>query len=170
MSNIILIGFMGSGKTTVGKILAKRMDRAFYDSDIEIEKKIGMSVKEIFDLKGEAEFRVMETQMLHELAKKEDVVIATGGGIVKNEKNIEILKTTGILFFLNTDIDVIISRLEHDNSRPLLETENKIQQMKELLNERMGLYKKYCDFEIVSTDMEQICQFVSEKEELYSRK
>ena len=115
-----------------------------------------MSVKEIFDLKGEAEFRVMETQMLHELAKKEDVVIATGGGIVKNEKNIEILKTTGILFFLNTDIDVIISRLEHDNSRPLLETENKIQQMKELLNERMGLYKKYCDFEIVSTDMEQI--------------
>ena len=121
MANIFLIGPMGAGKTTVGRQLARRLDREFYDSDREIEAACGVDIPTIFDFEGEAGFRCREERMIDLLTAKQDIVLATGGGAVLREENRRVLKSRGVVVFLDVDIDVQVERTSRNNSRPLLQ-------------------------------------------------
>lgn len=144
--NIVLIGMPGSGKTTIGRILAKKLGTRFYDSDKYIELTTGKSISEIFQ-DGEEFFRQLETKALNELAAKIPCVIATGGGAVKNIQNIEILKSNGIIIFINRPLEKIAEKINTEK-RPLLK--NNKENLYKLYDERIGLYKEYCDYEIVN--------------------
>ena len=119
MKNLVLTGFMGTGKTTVGKILAKKLGYRFVDSDIEIERAEQKSISELFDLYGEDGFRDIESRVIAQLSQKNNSVIATGGGAVLRKENIENLRKNGVVILLRTDIDTIASRLADKTDRPL---------------------------------------------------
>jgi len=122
MASIFLIGPMGAGKTTVGRQLARRLSRPFYDSDREIEESCGVDIPTIFDFEGELGFRNRETRMIDFLTRKKDIVLATGGGAVLREENRHYLQSRGLVVFLDVDIDIQIERTSRNNSRPLLQT------------------------------------------------
>lgn len=136
----------GSGKTTIGKILAKKLGIGFYDSDKYIEKTIGKSISDIF-LNGEELFRQIETEAIKELASKSPCIIATGGGAVKKVENIEVLKNNGIVIFINRPLENIAAGINTEK-RPLLK--DKKENLYKLYDERIELYKKYCDYEIIN--------------------
>lgn len=143
--NIVLIGISGCGKTTIGKLLAKKLKLPFYDVDIYIEKEQEKSIKEIF-LNGEEYFRKIESLALEEIVNKGGCkVISTGGGVVKNSKNMECFGTDFIVIFLNRSIEAIAGDVNVDN-RPLLSGD--LSKIYELYEQRLPLYRKYCDFEI----------------------
>lgn len=135
---IYLIGMPGSGKTTIGKALAKEMDFDYIDIDTVIEKKMGMYVEEIFKKYGEAKFRDLETETLKSISK-ENAIVSCGGGIVIDQKNKQLMK--GIKFYLDTDIKVITKRLESQVSRPLLKEKT----LKQLYDERFFCYQDFAD-------------------------
>ena len=143
--NIFLIGPMGSGKTSIGKHLAKIFGLKFYDFDHELESLTGASVNLIFDLEGETGFRLRETDMLNHLTEKNGVLIATGGGAVCNEDNRRMLCSRGFVVYLKTSIDHQLSRLSHDKSRPLLQAEDKMQRLVDLARLRNPLYETTAD-------------------------
>ena len=143
--NIFLIGPMGSGKTTIGKHLAKMFGLEFYDCDQELERMTGASVSLIFDLEGEAGFRVRENLLLKQLAEKNGVLIATGGGTVCNEENRRLLRAHGLVVYLKTSIDNQLKRLNKDKSRPLLQTEDRTQRLMDLAELRNPLYDATAD-------------------------
>lgn len=147
-TNIILIGPMGSGKSTIGNLLAKKLNRIFIDSDHYIEEKTGVDIPRIFDVEGEEGFRQRETCALKELAEQRDIVLATGGGSVIKEENQHILSNCGFIVFLDTSIQQQMSRLKKDKKRPLLQTDNPRQRLEELLTERKPIYQKLADFTI----------------------
>jgi shikimate kinase len=138
-NNIILIGFMGTGKSSVGKMLASVLNMKWIDIDEEIEKKENMSVNDIFEKKGGDFFRECETQFLTELNVK-NTVISTGGGIVKKEINREILKSLGFIVHLKASFAKILDRVEGTHTRPLLENIDKFDCVKKLWTERKDLY------------------------------
>ncbi len=140
--NIVLIGFMGTGKTTVGRAIAQKLNFKFVDVDDLIEKTTGMKIGEIFEKFGETRFRDLETEIVKILSKKEGLVISTGGGVVLREENLSNLKKNGILFCLSASVSTIFNRVKDCRNRPLLRVENVEQRIKELLNERIPLYKK----------------------------
>ena len=150
-SNIILIGFMGSGKTTVGKILAKNLHYSFVDSDEEIEKQEQELIVDIFKEQGETYFRKIEHEMMQKLAQGEKQVIATGGGIIVNKDNISCLKKTGIIIHLKASPNHIYKNVQRDKTRPLLQVENKQKVIADLLAEREGDYLGAADI-IISVD------------------
>ena len=143
--NIFLIGPMGSGKTTIGKQLAKKFGLDFYDCDHELEKLTGASVSLIFDLEGEAGFRLRETQLLKQLTDKTGVLIATGGGTVCSEENRRLLRSRGLVVYLKTSIDNQLKRLSKDKSRPLLQAEDRTQRLLDLAEARNPLYAATAD-------------------------
>ena len=143
--NIFLIGPMGSGKTTIGKQLAKILGLDFYDCDQELECLTGASVNLIFDVEGEAGFRVRENGMLDKLTAMNGVLVATGGGVVANEENRQMLRTRGFVVYLKTSIEKQLKRLGQDKSRPLLQAEDKVQRLKDLAQERNPLYDATAD-------------------------
>ena len=143
--NIFLIGPMGSGKTTIGKHLARMFHLDFYDCDHELERLTGASVSLIFDLEGESGFRLREHQLLKQLAEKTGVLIATGGGIVCNEQNRRLLCSNGLVVYLKTSISNQLKRLEKDKSRPLLQAEDRMQRLLELAQVRNPLYDDTAD-------------------------
>ncbi len=143
--NIFLIGPMGSGKTTIGKHLAKMLDLDFYDCDHELERLTGASVNLIFDLEGEAGFRIREKEVLEQLAEKSGVLIATGGGVICNEANRQILGSKGFVVYLKTSIENQIKRLSKDKSRPLLQAEDRTQRLLDLARVRNPLYESIAD-------------------------
>jgi len=143
--NIFLIGPMGSGKTSIGKHLAKMFGLEFYDCDHELERITGASVNLIFDLEGEPGFRLRETAMLNQLTEKNGVLIATGGGAVCNEDNRRMLRSRGFVVYLKTSIEHQLSRLSHDKSRPLLQAEDKMQRLADLAHVRNPLYEITAD-------------------------
>ena len=147
-NNIILIGPMGSGKSTIGQILASRLDRDFYDSDHYIEQKTGVDIPRIFDIEGEEGFRMRETKALKELTAKKNMVLATGGGAVISEENRQLLKASGFVIFLDTSVNQQLQRLKHDKKRPLLQTDNPRQRLEDLLQQRKPLYIKLADLRI----------------------
>ena len=159
--NIYLIGLMGSGKTTLGRILSKKLDKAFFDSDQVLEEKLGVNVPMIFEYEGEAGFREREKDVLKELVSKKDIVLATGGGIILSESNRNLLSKNGIVIYLKSDQRDLISRMKNDKSRPLLKTGNIEAIIKELCKEREPLYEAISDFE-VSTKNKRIYEVVNE--------
>lgn len=144
--NIVLIGMPGSGKTTIGRQLADKLCIDFYDSDKYIEEAEGMSVQQIFQ-NGEDAFRYLEHEAVKKINEKIPCVIATGGGIVKNIENIRFLKSNGIIIFINRPLEDIISDIDI-GTRPLLK-DNK-ENLYKIYEERIQLYKKYCDYEIIN--------------------
>lgn len=143
--NIYLIGPMGSGKTTVGQRLAKKLNLEFYDCDHEIEERTGVSINLIFDIEGEDGFRKREHRMLSELTAREGVLIATGGGVVTSEANRTLLRRTGIVIYLKATVSQQMERLRLDKSRPLLQTEDREKKLEELAEARNPWYEELAD-------------------------
>lgn len=150
-NNIVLIGFMGSGKSTVGKAIADRLGLEFYDLDIYIEQTQNMKISEIFKNFGEDHFRNLETLAAAELSGKSGVVISCGGGTVLRKENVEILKANGKIFYLEVDAKTVMKRLENDSSRPLLQREDKFEEITRLLNIRKPIYEVASDYKIDAT-------------------
>jgi shikimate kinase len=142
---LILIGMMGAGKTTVGKELARRRGVRFADCDHEIVARTGVSVPTIFEIEGEAGFRRRETQMMDELTRESDIVIATGGGVVTTPENRDLMRERGIVIYLNVPPQVLFERTRHDRNRPLLQVENPRQRIEELYLVRDPLYREVAD-------------------------
>ncbi len=143
--NIILVGPMGSGKTTIGRQLAKQLNMSFFDSDHEIEAKTGANIPLIFELEGEQGFRKRETAMLDELSQKNNTVLATGGGAVLALENRKMLRQRGIIIYLSATMEQLWERTRMDKNRPLLQTENPREKIAALLEQRDPLYKEIAD-------------------------
>ncbi|MEO5359015.1 MAG: shikimate kinase [Nitrospirota bacterium] len=141
MKNIVLTGFMGTGKTTIGKVLAKSLGRNLIDIDSEIEKDKGIKITEIFASMGEAKFRDMETEMVGKISTLSNVVISTGGGVVLRQENIEFLRKNGIVVNLTADPEIIYARLSGANDRPLLNVADPLAKIRELLDFRRPFYQ-----------------------------
>ncbi len=145
--NIVLIGFMGTGKTTTGRALAQRLNRKFLDSDYCIEERYKMSISDIFALYGEEKFRQWEQDTINDLSKEKHAVISTGGGIVLKEENIIKLKENGKLYLLSGSLETIISNLKvSTDDRPLLKGKDWIAAVEKLLNCRLQLYNNAADY------------------------
>ena len=136
---------MGAGKTTVGKELARRRGVRFADCDHEIVARTGVSVPTIFEIEGEAGFRRRETQMMDELTRESDIVIATGGGVVTTPENRVLMRERGVVIYLNVPPQVLFDRTRHDRNRPLLQVENPRQRIEELYLVRDPLYREVAD-------------------------
>ncbi|MFT5573527.1 MAG: shikimate kinase [Cryomorphaceae bacterium] len=150
MQNLILIGPMGSGKTTVGKQLAKRTRMDFVDSDHMIEDRCGVSISTIFDIEGEDGFRKRETKMLQELCARSGVVLATGGGAIATEENRILLRKSGYVIYLKTSIETQLARTQKNQNRPLLENVDAEHKLTELMQERGALYEQEADLVVTS--------------------
>jgi shikimate kinase len=152
--NIFFVGLMGAGKTTIGKLLAKKLKKTFFDTDHEIEKKLGVKVSVIFELEGEEGFRKRETQMIDELTRKKDIILATGGGAVLCEENRRMLKERGKVIYLNAKPQNLAKRMAHDKDRPLLQQGNVEETLSRLYNERHPLYLTTASF-VVDTGQQK---------------
>jgi len=141
-ANIYLIGPMGSGKTTIGQRLAKKLGRKFLDNDHELQEQTGASVSLIFDLEGEEGFRKRETAMLKQLTARNNVVLATGGGTILAPENRELLTRTGTVVYLRTSVTQQIKRLSRDKTRPLLQSGDRREKLIRLADERNPLYEE----------------------------
>lgn len=153
--NIFLIGLMGAGKTSVGKMLARRLGKTFYDSDHEIERCTGVKIPVIFEIEGEAGFRARESKVLAQLVQKQDVVLATGGGAVLNEQNRRMLSRHGIVVYLRATPHDLWLRTRHDRNRPLLQTADPLGKLRELFEQRDPLYREIADV-IVDTGSQSV--------------
>ncbi|MGH8177007.1 MAG: shikimate kinase AroK [Steroidobacter sp.] len=139
--NVFLIGPMGSGKTAVGKRLARSLHLAFYDSDVEIEQRTGVDIPYIFEKEGEAGFRERERETIDSLTQLDDVVIATGGGAVLLPENRERLANRGCVVYLRTGVSQQLHRTRHGRQRPLLYTADPEARLRELMEQRAPLYE-----------------------------
>jgi shikimate kinase len=142
MKNIVLTGFMGTGKTEVGRILAKKTGYSFTDSDAEIEKTAGMTISEIFGKLGEPAFRDIESAVILSLSGHERAVISTGGGAVLRQENMDNLRGKGVIVCLEASAATILGRTEGSDDRPLLNAEDRLARIKEMLAERRPYYEK----------------------------
>ncbi len=143
--NIVLIGFMGTGKTTLGERLATQLRYDFVDMDAVIEQQASTTIADMFSAHGEAYFRLRERNCCKLVSLYTQTVIATGGGIVKDESNIHTLKNSGLLIYLKSSEEKILANLATDTSRPLLQTADKQAHVRQLLSERSCLYEAYSD-------------------------
>jgi shikimate kinase len=150
--NIILVGPMGSGKTTIGRLVAREFGLAFHDSDQELERLTGASVNLIFDVEGEAGFRERETAMLRRLVRKRGVLVATGGGVITRDANRRLLRGNGLVVWLKTTVEQQLQRLSHDKSRPLLQAPDRRARLELLARERNPLYRRVANLEFNSPD------------------
>lgn len=166
MKSIILIGYMGAGKSTIGKALAQKRQIPFLDTDIWIEERQGKKIAEIFADEGEEYFRKLETNMLKELKEKVQIhVIATGGGLPIQAENQILLKEIGVVFYLEVKKETILIRLNGDKSRPLLLGEEKEQKIERMLKIRHPIYQQFADF-CISTDEKNVESVVEEIEKI----
>jgi shikimate kinase len=140
--NIFLVGMMGAGKTSVGRVLAKRLNKAFYDSDQVIEQRTGVKIPVIFEIEGEAGFRHRESIVLDELTALDEVVLATGGGAVLAQGNREKLHSRGTVVYLRASVKDLLNRTRHDKNRPLLQTADPRARLHELYELRDPLYRE----------------------------
>ncbi|OFZ69235.1 MAG: shikimate kinase [Betaproteobacteria bacterium RBG_16_56_24] len=148
--NLILVGMMGSGKTTMGRALAKHLGKAFVDSDEEIIKRTGVTIPHIFDVEGEPGFRQREAAALRDLVRRDNLVLATGGGAVLDEQNRALLRQNGIVIYLKAGVHDLWQRTRHDRNRPLLQTGDPHAKLMELFRQRDPLYQQTADIVIQS--------------------
>ncbi len=148
--NIILVGAMGAGKSTVGRKLARRLDRTFYDSDRVIEEKTGVDIATIFEYEGEEGFRKREENAIAELCRLETIVLATGGGAVLSRRNRDALSASGTVFYLQATVDALFERVRNDSNRPLLKTTDRKRTLADLLLQREPLYMQAADHTITT--------------------
>jgi len=139
--SLFLVGMMGTGKSTVGRLLARELGLEFVDCDKEMEARSGVSVSTVFELEGEAAFRRREAALLDELTRRAGIVLATGGGAVLLEENRTRLRERGLVIHLQATVDEILRRTQNDRSRPLLQTPDKRERVTELLEQRRPLYE-----------------------------
>lgn len=154
VSKIILVGMMGAGKTTIGKLLSNKLGYDFVDLDKIIEEKSGVKINTIFEIEGEAGFREREFQVLRDSIEKEKVIISTGGGIVTNEKSrTQLIKHNVFIIYLKANLETLFNRLKNDNSRPILNVDNKEQVIESTLHEREPQYQDLADMTVDTTHM-----------------
>lgn len=142
MKNLVLVGFMGSGKTAIGRRVAERLGLTFVDMDTEIESKAGRKISDLFASEGESYFRYLERRETMELAKKQGQVIATGGGVVLDPDNLKDFGNTGVVVCLWVDAETAFERTQRAAHRPLLEADDRRKKIEDLLAKRMPLYKQ----------------------------
>lgn len=141
--NIALIGMMGSGKTTISKLLVDKISEfSFVDTDLIIVERENMTINDIFSLKGEDYFRSVETKVLEDVLSNDNQVVSTGGGIVKKEQNILLLKEKSIVVYLEASSDVLFERVKNNKERPLLNVSDMKNKIETILSERISLYQK----------------------------
>ena len=163
--NIFLVGLMGAGKTTIGRMLAKHLHKTFYDSDHEIERRTGVNIPLIFEVEGEAGFRKRECAVIDELAHKDNIVLATGGGAVLAEQNRNNLKGNGTVIYLRANVHELWQRTRHDKNRPLLQGQDGHAKLKQLFVERDPLYAEVATHTI-ETEGESVSSIISRIEHL----
>lgn len=163
MKNIVLIGMSGTGKTTIGKELSQELNREFLDTDILIEKRLGMTIEEIFLEYGEEYFRNLESKIVDEIRKEENLIISTGGGIILREKNIIKLKEKGILILLEASIDNIVKNIKRSSVvRPLINRgKDPYKEVESIYKKRKKIYHAAADY-IVYVDNKSINNIVYE--------
>ena len=165
--NVILTGFMGTGKTSLGKVLATKLGRPFVDIDKKIEDEARMSIPKIFETFGEEHFRELERTAVKELSERRGLVIATGGGTIKDEENLRLLKNSGVLICLTTEPEEIFNRTARRGERPVLDGggNERLATIKKLLAERKKFYDR-ADYQVDTTDwspiqiIDDICKYL----------
>ncbi|GIC76192.1 MAG: shikimate kinase [Moritella dasanensis] len=157
--NIFLIGPMGAGKSTIGRQLASQLHLDFIDSDHEIERRTGADISWVFDVEGEAGFRVREAEVIDDLTQEQGIVLATGGGSILSKESRNYLSARGVVVYLETTIDKQLVRTSRDKRRPLLQTEEPRDVLETLADDRNPLYEEIADF-TVKTD-EQSAKIVA---------
>ena len=153
--NLYLVGMMGAGKSTVGRLLARRLRLRFIDCDHEIERRCGVAVPLIFDIEGEAGFRARESQVLEELTTMQNLVLATGGGAVLDAANRKRLADAGTVVYLCAKPESLFERVKHDRNRPLLATGDPLTRLRELYVQRDPLYREVADL-VVDTGRQSV--------------
>jgi len=152
ISNIVLVGFMGTGKTSVGLQLAEMLEMQFVDTDDIIEADSDMTISDMFSKMGEEYFRNKESIAVERASKLNNQVIATGGGAVKRDENVNNLKKTGIIFCLHASAEIILQRTSSESHRPLLQVDDPISRIRDMLKEREPFYAK-ADYTIDTSDL-----------------
>lgn len=149
-TNIFLVGMPGAGKTTVGRQLARRLQRSFVDADHEIEARTGVRIPLIFDIEGEQGFRDRESKVIAELADQANLVVATGGGAVLRPENRAVLKQSGTVVYIRAAPNLLFERTRLDPNRPLLQVADPLKKLEELFAQRDPLYREVADVVINS--------------------
>lgn len=162
--NIFFVGLMGAGKTTIGRSIAKHLDKVFYDSDHEIERRTGVNIPLIFELEGEAGFRRREACVIEELTAMQDIVLATGGGAILSAENRRNLKANGTVIYLRASVHDLWQRTRNDKHRPLLQGGDAKAKLEKLFSERDPLYREVASL-IIDTGGQPVQQLVSHIEQ-----
>lgn len=165
--NIVLTGFMGSGKSIVGKKLAERLNMNFIDTDEIIAKDVGMSISKIFKYKGEPYFREVESKAVSLVSLLDNHVIATGGGVPMRTENMDELERNGIIIHLQVSPESVLRRIGHDTSRPLLHAKNPLETARDILQKRKKAYERCTHF--IDTDSLRVDEVVGRIEEVYNK-
>ncbi len=167
--NIFLIGYRCTGKTTVGRSLAKRLEKFFFDTDLELVKEQGLNISDIVNQKGWSAFREIEKQVIQRTCERDNQVVATGGGAVLDEDNVKRMKDSGVLIWLRAEINTIEKRIIEDNTtrnfRPSLTSKGSVEEIQETLLARNPYYERAMDF-FVDTDfmdIETVCDTIIQK-------
>ena len=159
---------MGTGKSTIGRQLALKTNKQFFDSDYEIESRTGADIGLIFEIEGEKGFREREGKMLVELTNLKNVVLATGGGAVLSEENQTLLKERGTVIYLRSSTETILERTIKDKKRPLLQTGNREEKIRQILEQRSKIYENLADhtFDTDNSSVKQMVKLISQKLEI----
>jgi shikimate kinase len=163
--NIFLVGLMGAGKTSVGRMLARRMNKDFLDADSEVEKVTGVKIPVIFEIEGESGFRAREEKMIEQLTAMSGIVLATGGGAVISPANRALLKNRGHVIYLRASPEDLWRRTRRDRNRPLLQTADPLGKLRTLHEQRDPLYREVADL-IVDTGSQSVSHLTSRIQQL----
>jgi shikimate kinase len=157
--NLFLVGLMGAGKTTLGRQLARRLDKSFVDADHELEARLGVAIPTIFELEGEAGFRDREEAVIDELTQRSGIVLATGGGAVTREISRKRLRENGTVLYLHAAPETLWQRLRNSRHRPMLHAADPRNRLVELYHQRDPLYREIADH-VIESDREAVIRFV----------